>query len=378
MQRGALGGCLLVLGLLPHSAGRGRQLGPALPSVADIERELAAAYASEEPPGTAVFTTTGLTKRPVSEDHPDVAPLPTVHVPAYAEVEQLVAPACEAAAGPGCAVLTRGYSRLLAQESAVPPYLECDACGAIAWQLRDGIRRANVPTGAPPGTVNLFPERLWWRHRDKVYVDVCQPSTFAPYALEAIELEDAETGWVLDGEGAEGIGFAGVQLRDPGFLQQAMAKRCAEMVREVGAPELHFLLSGQSSGGSAVDDELRASVCVDALHWCGEGGPTIDDSPAEAAQRRHSHKKHSRKKHRLSTRSRTGGSSLSTDGVAHPIAASTATIISLEATASVTDPRRLDETAGGDECAPGWTGPDCLDCTAGFVGEFCDEMSSGR
>ncbi len=377
MQRGALGGCLLVLGLLPHSVGQGRQLGPPLPSVADIERELAAAYAPEEPPGTAVFTANGLTKRPVVHDA-DAAPLPTVHVPAYAEVERLVAPACEAAVGPGCAVLTRGYSRLLARESDVPPYLACDACGAIAWQLRDGIRRANVPAGAPPGTVNLFPERLWWRHRDQVFADVCRPSTFAPYALEVIELDDDATGWVLDGDGAEGVGFAGVRLRDPGFLQQAMAERCAEMVREVGAPELHFLLSGQSSSGNAVDDALRASVCVDALQWCGEGAPTVDDSvPVELAQRRHSHKKHSRKKHRLTTRSRTGGSGskLSDDGASRPIAASTAAIISLE---SMAIPSVMDPFHGGDECAPGWTGADCLKCTAGFAGEFCDEMSSGR
>ena len=365
MQRVALGGYLLGLALLPRSAGR-RQLGPPLPSVADIERELAAAYAPEEPPGATVFTATGLTKRPVLDD-PDAAPVPTV--PSYAEVEQLLAPACEGTVGRGCAVVTQGYSRLLAQESVLSPCLECDACGAIAWQLRDGIRRANVPAGAPPGTVNLFPERLWWRHRDAVFAAVCQPSTFASYSLEAIKLDDGATGWVLDGDGAEGVGFAGMQLRDRGFLRQAMAERCVEMVQEVGAPELHFLLAGQTSSGNAVDDVLRKSVCVDALQWCGESD---DSSSVEAAHRTHRQKKRTRK-HRLSTRNRSGVSA--SPSSAEDASSFTATVVSLD---SMAIPSVMDPFRGGDECAPGWTGPDCLECTEGYVGEFCDEMGSRR
>ena len=363
LRKFALGGWLLGLALLPRSAGRGRQLGPPLPSVADIERELAAAYAPEEPPGAAVFTANGLTKRPVIDD-PDAAPVPTV--PSYAEVEQLLAPACEGTVGRGCAVVTKGYSRLLAQEGALPPCLECDACGAIAWQLRDGIRRANVPAGAPLGTVNLFPERLWWRHRDAVFADVCQPSTIASYSLEAIELDDAATGWVLDGNGAEGFGFAGMRLRDPGFLRQAMAERCVEMVQEVGAPELHFLLAGQTSSGNAVDDVLRESVCVHALQWCGEGD---GDSSVEAAHRTHRQKKRTRK-HRLSTRNRSGGSVSPSS-----VTSFTATAVSL---GPIAIPSVMDPFRGGDECALGWTGPDCLECTDGYAGEFCDEMGSRR
>lgn len=369
MQRlGVLGSCLLALTMLPRSAGQRRQLGPRLASVAEIEAELAAAYAREQPPGTAVFTASGLTKTPTVEDM-DPAPLTTV--PSFADVEQLVAPACEATIGPGCAVLTRGYSRLRAQESVVPPYLECDACGAIAWQLRDGIHRANIPADAPPGTVNLFPEKLWWRHRDMAFADVCRPSTFAPYSLEAIELDGDETGWVLDGAGAEGVDFAGVQLRDPGFLQHAMARRCAEVVQEIGAPELHFMLVGQPWSSSAVDDALRTSVCADASQWCRHNSDNIP--PANSTQRGHRQKKRNRK-HRLSARDRTGSGStpFSAGSATGPY---TAAIWSLE---SGPTPSITSLFHGGDECAYGWTGPDCLECTDGFAGEFCDETTSSQ
>jgi hypothetical protein len=382
-MRGLLFGAWLLSlpGTLGTAAASYRELGPPLPSVADIERELAAQYGAIGPPGIAVITATGATKCPTVDDE---AAEPLSVLPSSADVERLLAPACDVMDGAaGCAVLTAGYSRLRGQEGGVPAYLECDACGAIAWQLRDGIRRAEVPEGAPPGTVNLFPEKLWWRHRDNVYADVCRPSTFATYALEAIELDGGETGWVLDGEGAEGAEFAGVRMKEAGFLSEAMAERCSEIVREVGRPELHFLLVGAGASGSAVDDALRASVCTDASRWCESRDAGSDSAPADSSSSAGSahgqrHKQKHRRKHRRSAREAqnqavTFGAE-SAEGVpASPVV----TVLPLDhpmaAAPSVMDPWR-----GGDECDSGWTGPDCLECTAGFSlndSGFCERQS---
>jgi hypothetical protein len=159
----------------------------------------------------------------------------------------------------------------------VPGYLACDACGAVAWQLRHAVRRAEATQSGR-------------RLSESQLLEILEDGACAKETFETYGLKNPEGGArrVLDGPGAEGAGLRGGRVSG-GTFPNKLARRCAEIVGEFDEMELYELL-GEGGGGEeaaalarrmqsepaggpstpAVDEGLREAVC--AGRWCGGGG----------------------------------------------------------------------------------------------------------
>lgn len=159
----------------------------------------------------------------------------------------------------------------------VPRYLDCDACGAVAWQLRRSVRTAEASQSG---------RRLSEAQLLEIFEDrACTKETFGPYGLKNPQGGSQR---VLDGPGAEGAGLKGGRVSG-GTFPNKLARRCSEIVGEFDEMELYNLLGdggatqadealikqmqSEPAGGPStppVDVALRDALC--AGRWCETDG----------------------------------------------------------------------------------------------------------
>ena len=178
----------------------------------------------------------------------------------------------------------------------VPRYLDCDACGAVAWQLRRSVRTAEASQSG---------RRLSEAQLMEIFEDrTCTKETFAPYGLKNPQ---GGTQRVLDGPGAEGAGLKGGRVSG-GTFPNKLARRCAEIVGEFDEMELYSLLGdggateadevlikqmqSEPAGGPSTppaDVELRGVVC--GGRWCESEGVNGKRAPDKKTKKKKKKKK---------------------------------------------------------------------------------------
>ena len=182
----------------------------------------------------------------------------------------------------------------------VPRYLDCDACGAVAWQLRRSVRTAEASQSGR----RLSEARLLEIFEDRT----CTKETFGSYGLKNPQGGSQR---VLDGPGAEGAGLKGGRVSG-GTFPNKLARRCAEIVGEFDEMELYSLLGeggataadealikqmqSEPAGGPStppVDVALRGAIC--GGRWCESDGANSEGSLLDKKNRKTKKKKKKKK-----------------------------------------------------------------------------------